>query len=877
MSRIYILCLLLALVTGLFSIDVYTDRDYYTNEKTIRLFWIDKDSRVDSLEINNQIYKSIIDYRKKIRAIEIPLKGLSDNQKVTTFNNGNQSTTSVQIKRLPDKLNAVKIDRIRGCLIVDDLIYLPSGFYTYSPVQSYLIEDEVVRGFNMISPYQKILPETRLERLEYLDDANNLGMKVNYNLLSVAGGGGVNLHDHDFSDMDRTLSYLKEEVEAIKDHPALMSWYISDEPYYTGTKPEYLEMIYNLIKEIDPYHPITIVFMKSAKAGQYSKALDIAMADPYPIPVRSVYEVEQVTHRLTNEFFPEKLVWNVPQTFGGSEWWRREPTHNELRAMLYLSLLNGASGYQFFIRKGLNGFPKSTQLWSQACNSMLEMQELVPWIFSGEENPEVSDGTVKITTKAFKKDNSIIIVSVNGENKPVPLTIRMSRFFTGEAEVLFENRSLDVNNGVIDDYLDVYGVRIYKIYIKNAPKLPRINDRVFLNHSFERNYVASVPAGCYANVGHGRGKIYTIDSRIATDGEHSLRMHVSPESDSFNLSFYPMKLDYGRDYYVSVKAKKERYTYSKVIEEKFKKSIFQKLFGSKQKALYKRIVAHNSFKIKVGKLSSSEYFLNQNWTKFSYIFNNIQESKQVGRISPRLIYYGPGTAWFDEFELLPLLNLCSNNREEARVITTTYTSAEAPLYYTLDGTIPNSNSSVFNDTLVIKQSSVLKLRAIDDNRTIAEAEQAFAIHKALDCKISIDAKISTVYAGNGLNTLTDGLLSGNTLLDYRNIGFEGNTMTFNLDLGEIKTIESVAFNFISGKDNDVSYPDEIAIQYSNDKVAYSDPHTVKVMIEDKKVYSKFHLKMEEENTSARYIKITITNNSSDEDTPIIMFDEIIVQ
>ncbi len=84
----------------------------------------------------------------------------------------------------------------------------------------------------------------------------------------------------------------------------------------------------------------------------------------------------------------------------------------------------------------------------------------------------------------------------------------------------------------------------------------------------------------------------------------------------------------------------------------------------------------------------------------------------MGRISPRLIYNGPGTAWFDEYEILPLLKLCSNNEEEARVITTTYASAEVPLFYTLDGSEPTKNSPTFSDTLIITESSTLKLKAI---------------------------------------------------------------------------------------------------------------------------------------------------------------------
>ncbi|MDP8232737.1 MAG: hypothetical protein P9L91_08735, partial [Candidatus Zophobacter franzmannii] len=563
--RTKLVLLILILSINLFStnINIYSGQDFYTIEDTAKLFLLcglSEYPRVDSVLISGTIIlKSQMEQlRKGILAFEYPISELpigTDSLDVVVYEADSSSKLKVGITKLEERYNAVKIDRIKGLLVTNGLPFFSAGFYTYSPVQPTLMEEEVVSGFNLISPYQKIVPETRHERIAYLDKAYDLGMKVNYNLLSVAGGGGVNLKDHDFTDLEKTLKLLDDEVKAIMNHPALLSWYISDEPYANGVKPDYLEMIYNRIKAIDPYHPIAIVFMKASQAKKYANALDIAMADPYPIPVREVYEVEKVTHRLTNEFFPKKLVWNVPQAFGGSEWWRREPTTGEMRSMLYLSLLNGASGYQFFIRKGLNGFPKSPQLWNEGSEAMLEMQQLIHWLFSGEVNPPVDDGTLSITSKGFRSGDSAIFISVNGENTPTKLKLNTPNEFTGKAEVLFENRSVDVKSGVINDYIDNYGVRIYRIYYANHPHyLPNHDERI-INPSFERNFAAGIPSGCYANVGEGRGLTYFIDPRTSVTGHNSLRMHTSKDVDSFNFALYPVKVEQQVDYTLSVSAR----------------------------------------------------------------------------------------------------------------------------------------------------------------------------------------------------------------------------------------------------------------------------------------------------------------------------------
>ncbi|MCX6225807.1 MAG: hypothetical protein NTV01_13820, partial [Bacteroidia bacterium] len=94
------------------------------------------------------------------------------------------------VKLLP-KPNGVRIDRLTGKLIVNDLPWFPFGFYCYSPVQPTLAEEEAVKGFNVMSPYQQIDPATIRDREIYMDRCARLGMKVHCQLISIAGGGGV--------------------------------------------------------------------------------------------------------------------------------------------------------------------------------------------------------------------------------------------------------------------------------------------------------------------------------------------------------------------------------------------------------------------------------------------------------------------------------------------------------------------------------------------------------------------------------------------------------------------------------------------------------------------------------------------------------------
>ncbi|MDD3052287.1 MAG: hypothetical protein PHR06_14230, partial [Candidatus Cloacimonetes bacterium] len=259
-------------------------------------------------------------------------------------------TATTKLIILAYKPNEVKTDRFTGGLIVNKLPFFPFGFYCYSPVNSSLPEEEVVKGFNMMSPYQKILPETLNERKAYMDRCAQLGLKVNYNLLSVSGGGGVGSKIEGLNDEEQRVLLLNE-IKTFRDHPALLCWYISDEPNGMKIAPELLEEIYNTFKENDPWHPVSIVFMAPfISSKDYINALDIVMADPYPVPDSPLTLPGDVTGQLKAEFNGKRPVWIAQQSFGGGELWSREPTIQEIRTMTYQSIIRGATGIQYFVR-----------------------------------------------------------------------------------------------------------------------------------------------------------------------------------------------------------------------------------------------------------------------------------------------------------------------------------------------------------------------------------------------------------------------------------------------------------------------------------------------------------------------------------------------
>jgi hypothetical protein len=148
---------------------------------------------------------------------------------------------------------------------------------------------------------------------------------------------------------------LQREVSLVKDHPAVFSYYIADEPDGDAqVAPAKMMAVYRLIKGIDPTRPVSMVFTNTAAgangrywAANYSGCYDIAMVDPYPIgdchewdpqpvpPCGAAVDIVPVIDRLVA--LHRGPVIFAPQAIGGVGHTR--PTRHKPRATILLSCM----------------------------------------------------------------------------------------------------------------------------------------------------------------------------------------------------------------------------------------------------------------------------------------------------------------------------------------------------------------------------------------------------------------------------------------------------------------------------------------------------------------------------------------------------------
>ena len=845
------------------EVKVAVRQNYYTNEDTAEiLINLDKENTVKDVKIylNGELVLNELILSNGLNSFSIPIKNLSVNQHNVTIIipklNFNQQ---IVLTKLPHKINSVKIDRKTGGLLYDDRYIFPFGFYCYSPVQSQIAELEVVKGFNLMSPYQEINRKNRKDRLVYMDRCAELGMKVHYNLCRVAGGGGVGSNGkHDFDADSEKL--LIEEINYFKDHPALLGWYIADEPVGQNIPVSQVEKIYNIVKKLDPYHPVSLVFMTPSRAVDYKNAMDIVMTDPYPVPGGNITEISTIVKNLGNDFYLEKPIWLVPQAFGGNEFWKREPDWREMRMMTYQGIINDVKGIQYFIRHGYNSFPKSTAAWNEVAKISLEVRELSPFLLNYDEKIDVLCKNENIDISAWKKNNEILIGAINKNNMPQTLKFTLYNIEFEIANVPFEFREVQVVNGIIEDLIDGYGTRFYLLSSQNGNDYPT---DLFINPGFEYNRNATVPAGCYAKVSGDPGATYFLDNQEVYKGENSLNI-ITPEKSTVSLSFYNSRLKKGNSYQISIMAKSDENYFLR------KKSFLHKI----KSILTKELPAS---KISIGKLGGIEFNTDSDWKKYSFFITNTSDEILY---SPALVQNGAAKIWYDNFEIKPD-PIIKNEIIDGELVLSVESDGVKVTKYKFE----NDQWQNYKEPVKLVKSGRFYAGIFENDQNIATTDTYFEVHKSLGMSTHYSTNPHPKYFPGGVYGLTDGIRATNDFRDGLWQGIEQNNLEVIIDLRELKKINELGIGFLQSTGAWIFMPEYVEFSVSDDGENFKNVGRLSNTVSQKESSPViFNFKQEIDNKEIRYVKVFAKNiencppwHQSQGGKSFIFFDEIIIR
>lgn len=207
---------------------------------------------------------------------------------------------------------------------------------------------------------------------------------------------------------------------------------------------------------------------------------------------------------------------------------------------------------------------------------------------------------------------------------------------------------------------------------------------------------------------------------------------------------------------------------------------------------------------------------------------------------------------------------------------------DAPIYYTLDGTSPDTHSLKYNSPLNIVKDTDFRAIAIRKNKKSEEIEKNISFNKATFQPIELITQPSDKYKFNGAGTLVDGLRGNDNFVTGEWLGFTKCNAEAIIDLGKETKISRVFTDALVDMGAWVMGASEIVVSTSPDKIDFKEVATKSFPSETStsaKKIEKYELLFPE--TSTRYVRITIKPSKTlpeghvgEGHTPYLFIDEI---
>ena len=145
---------------------------------------------------------------------------------------------------------------------------------------------------------------------------------------------------------------------------------------------------------------------------------------------------------------------------------------------------------------------------------------------------------------------------------------------------------------------------------------------------------------------------------------------------------------------------------------------------------------------------------------------------------------------------------------------------DRPIYYTLDGSEPDSTSTRYMGPFPLERSSTIKAISYNEYGESVVTEQYLLSHLGMGAKITLNTQYSTykaIYSGGGENALIDGQLGSNaTYADGHWQGYWGDSIDAVIDLGTRTSPSAINMRFMQNTFDWILAPTQIKVYASKD-------------------------------------------------------------
>ncbi len=431
------------------------------------------------------------------------------------------------VKRPPKPGCEWKVDRLRRVLLDNGTPFFPFGVVAEMPVEPFYFQTLAAMGFNSLIQWSG--SRDPASAAAYLDLAARHGLNVVFapehiysrwdETTRIADPGGILAPDQrallndrlktyggsllkmkgalleaPFSALARSrkaalfleyyrrnLPYIAAALEAAVPHPAVMGYFILDEPLIEVGQDDVGRALYAELNRRDGYRPVFVNY--SSSIPDTPAALDWSDAlgtDPYWVPGG----IDNGSSRAAINFMPRtvamtrvradrvrSVAWTMPMAERWSGCTKRALTAAEQRCQTWLALIQGTKGIFYFKYPlaSLEMVETLTQLagWmKRLAPACLEPDppQMIAYA-PGEMNPALNRfPDVQAVLKADPA-GGYVLLAANSAAYPVDTTIAVEGLPGGldAATDLLASRRLPADGGRLRDRFEPYGVRAYAL------------------------------------------------------------------------------------------------------------------------------------------------------------------------------------------------------------------------------------------------------------------------------------------------------------------------------------------------------------------------------------------------------------------------------
>lgn len=188
------------------------------------------------------------------------------------------------------------------------------------------------------------------------------------------------------------------------------------------------------------------------------------------------------------------------------------------------------------------------------------------------------------------------------------------------------------------------------------------------------------------------------------------------------------------------------------------------------------------------------------------------------------------------------------------------TAGKAEIRYTLDGTEPTVNSTLYTGAIVLQKSAKIRAAAFRDGKRSSVTSQDISFNKATACPVELLQPTHKNYTYKGGATLTDGLLGDKGFGTGRWLGFSGNDLEAVIDLKQNTDVSSVSLNTCVDKGSWIFDVRNIEVSVSADGKSFTKVASKSLpALEEQTPDNIYTYELTFPQTTTRYVKVTATS------------------